>query len=455
MKNFRASALLLVGVIALFGWLWWREREPALPPGVQVVARFAPAKITRIVLKNQGQPALQLQKEGADWKIAPQVLAGQKGAKTAVFADTEKVSEFLDAFAVLRSDVVLPAAKNDEYGLDEPRASVELDGQNITFGTPPFFDAQRVYARVDDKIVLLPRTLSQATARPLDAWRDHNIARFEIANIKSISLNNGAEKIGLMKMGSTEVAPAIGGENWIVNGPVFEPADSEKIVALLQMLQAAQVKKFLEIGSGNWGFDKPMAQMSFDDGAPILTVGRKIQNGYVAYGRVKDAPFIVGEDVAQMLREPVDSWRSHRLLSFDLNAITRVNLRARGQNLVYVREGARWHQQGANATTFDESAAAIADILVAVRDWRASDFLYPSESGQAIFRLGLPEAKGARGVEIWRVGNQWRARVLGLPNPPRPIYVLPESAMTNLNALLDRLLAPTPTPAPARVGPHL
>ena len=452
MKNFRASALLLVSVIALFGWLWWREREPALPPGVQVVARFAPAKITRIVLKNVGEPALHLQKEGAEWKIAPQVLAGQNQAKTAVFADTEKVRQFLDAFAVLRSDVVLPATKNDEYGLDAPHVSVALDGQTIAFGTPPFFDKQRIYARVDDRITLLPRVLAQAAARPLQEWRDYNIARFDPTQISFLTLRN-MQKIVLEKTRAMEVSPSIGGENWLMSGPHFEPADSEKIVALLQTLQAAQVQKFLETDAQNWGFDKPTAQISINAATPILTLGRKLQNGYAAYGRLKNAPFVVSEDVAQTLLHPVDFWRSHRLLSFDLNTIKRVNLSARGQDLVFLRDGARWKRQ--NSTASDENAALIADILVAVRDWRATDFLYPTESGRVVFSLGLPDAQGARGVEMWRAGKQWRARVMGLPVPPRPVYVLPDAAMANLNALVDRLLAPPPTPAPARVGPHL
>ncbi len=460
MKNFRVSALLLVCVVALFGWLWGREREPALPPGVQIVARFTPNQIQHIVLKTVGQPTLQLQKNNSgEWQISEQVLAARKTGKTPVFADAKHVDEFLNAFAILRSDVILADAKKSEYGLGAPRVSVELNGQRIAFGAPAFFDNNRIYARVADKIVLLPRALAQAAARPLDAWRDHSLARLEIEKIQQVVLNNGQEKIVLVKTRETAIAPTIGGENWQMKVPYSEAADSEKIVALLQLLQAAQVQKFLEIGSENWGFAKPTSQISLNNDAPFLTVGRKTQNGYAAYGRMKNAPFVVGEDVVQTLRKPVDNWRSHRVMSFDLNEVTRVNLRARGQDLVYLRDGARWYRQGTTANAFDENALAINDILVAVRDWRASDFLYPSQgesdNGQTIFRLTLPELQGARDIKIWRAGKQWRARVTGEQQPPRPVYVLPESTMASLNALLDRLLAPVPTPAPAKIGPRI
>ena len=458
MKNFRASALLLVSVIALFGWLWWREREPALPPGVQVVARFAPDKITRIVLKTAGKPTLQLQKEGDEWKIAPQVLAGQNQATTAVFADAEKVRDFLHAFAVLRSEMVLSAAKNDEYGLDAPRVSVELDGQTITFGAPPFFDNQRIYARVDERVTLLPRVLAQAAARPLEEWRDYNVVRFTPDDVAHLTLKRGQQEIALVKLRPAKISPSIGGENWTMIHPRREAADSEHIETLLQTLQAAQVQKFLEIDGQNWGFDKPSAQISINDDVPLLTLGRKLQNGYAAYGRLKNAPFVVSEDVAQTLLRPVDFWRSHRLLSFDLDAIKRVKMSTREQELEYVRDGARWKTENSPAPS--ENAATVGDILVAVRDWRTQSFIDTPSSAPARFRdfvLSLDSENKQQELVVWRVGKEWRASVSerSLEITPRPIYVLPAAAIANLNALVDRLLAPTPTPAPARVGPHL
>ena len=458
MKIFRASALLLLGVVALFGWLWWREREPTLPPGVQVVARFAPDKITRIVLKNEGRPALQLQKDGAEWKIAPQVLAGQNQAKTAVFADAEKVRNFLNSFAVLRSDVVLEKAKN-EYGLSSPSVTVELDGQSIAFGASPFFDAKRIYARVDNRVTLLPRVLAQAAARPLEAWRDYNIARFYPDDVAHLTLQRGQQEIALVKLRPATVSPSIGGENWTMIRPRREAADSEHIEALLQTLQSAQVEKFLEADGRDWGFEMPRAQVTIQDSWQLLTIGRKVQNGYAAYGRLKDAPFVVSANVVKLIEQPLQFWRSKRLLSFDLNAITRVKMQVRGQELEYVRDGARWKSE--NSITTEENAATVTDILVAVRDWRAQSFIdAPSSAPEPPlhFALSLESKNQQQELTVWRVGKQWRARVLerSLEITPRPpYYVLPDEAMTNLNALLNRLLALPPTPAPARIGPRL
>lgn len=455
MKIFRASALLLICVAAVFGWLWWREREAALPPGVQVVARFDPATITRIVLQVENQPTLQLQKDGDDWKIAPQVLAAGAQAPIAVPADADRVRQFLQAFAILRSNVVLKENQVEEYGLKSPRAVVELNGERIEFGAPPFFDAQRIYARVDERVTLLPRSLALIASRPFEEWRDRRVARFEIGTVARVALGSG-QSIVLEKTRDTEVSPAIGGENWRMMKPYSEAGDSEHIAALLQALQSAEVEKFLDNTGQNWGFDKPTAQIRVDGGAPLLTIGRKTQSGYAARGRTSGAPFVVSADVVQLLSRPVDYWRSHRLLSFDLNAITRITLRTRGRTLEYVRDGVRW--KAANGATPAANAEAVADILVAVRDWRAQGFHNVPLSEYKVpldFVLSLQGEKQTQTLEMWRMQQQWRVRVKRNALLRQQAYIVSDAAVTNLNGLLERLLTPPPTPAPAKIGPRI
>ena len=455
MKTFRASALLLICVAAVFGWLWWREREAALPPGVQVVARFDPDTITLITLKVENQPTLQLQKNGETWTIAPQVLAAGAQAPIALPADADRVQQFLQAFAILRSDVVLPEKKLEEYGLKSPRAIVELNGERIQFGAPPFFDAGRIYARVDERVTLLPRVLAQAASRPLEEWRDRRVARFDLATVGRVTL--GAQRdIVLEKTRDSTVSPAIGGENWRMMKPLPDAGDSEHIAALLQALQSAEVSKFLDNTGQNWGFDKPTAQLVLDEGAPILTIGRKLNAGYAARGRASGAPFVVSADVVQLLTRPVDYWRSHRLLSFDLNAITRVTLKTRGRTLDYVRDGVRW--KAANNATPASNAEVVADILVAVRDWRAQGFHHVPLAESKVpldFVLSLQGENLAQSLEMWRTQGKWRVRVKRNVFPQQQVYLVSDAAVTNLQGLLERLLAPPPTPAPAQIGPRI
>ncbi len=152
------NLLLLAIVTALVLTVVWKRQQDA-EPAVPLVA-FGEDDIRHIVVRHPEKPAIELQRDGAHWRITAPFSAP---------AETVEVAGILN-LATLESERQLPAASVDlaELELDPPKYEVQLNDTVLQFGGLEPIEYRR-YIRIGDTVHLVPDPPSAALdADPAD-----------------------------------------------------------------------------------------------------------------------------------------------------------------------------------------------------------------------------------------------------------------------------------------------
>jgi hypothetical protein len=219
---------------------------------------FTGDQVQRIELRAAGK-LVELARTNQNWRIVQPLNAR---------ADRNKVDEFLRQLASLRADDFLsedPAASR-EYGIEEPsqEISVRIEKQDavntLTFGAKLKSDDKKIAARVkgQNSIVSVPSTFAADAARPLNEFRDRDVAPFAAADIREIEVRNRAATLLLQKTN----------DQWRIIHPEKVVADNELVDKLLARLSGMQVKEFAAdvlTDLDKYGLKAPLGQVVLRD----------------------------------------------------------------------------------------------------------------------------------------------------------------------------------------------
>lgn len=459
MKSFRSTGIVLLLALVLGGWIWFNERGPLVPNGTEVLWRVDSASVQSLQLKSGGQP-LELRKRGDDWVVA----AGQR---TPLPADATAVQNLLDQIQILQSDAVttLETGKLKEYGLDTPQSTLIVNGtQKLEMGDTPSFDTTKIYARASDRIALLPASLHESIARPLEAWRDKAILRFDLNNVTSFSIKAPALTATFVRDSTGDAKET---RAWKISQPIAARADGGTIESFLGALAGAQTGKFLQDNPSSlarWGLDKPIATVQLSATGDELRIGKQIDGGYAAQKSGSPPVFQLTAATFGLVNRPLRDWRSKTPLAIDLNALSHVEIRARGLAKTFVKENDRWRMQGMPAqSTLDNTHEAVIDILFAAQSLSAVDFI-DEPAALSTYGLEKPDIalaldKGQKRLAIGRRDGKTYAHAGegtgegdGEANRLGPtVFVLNESALQEFQTGMN-ILFPAPKPAPLKSG---
>ncbi|HVF10494.1 MAG TPA: DUF4340 domain-containing protein [Abditibacteriaceae bacterium] len=469
MKAFRSTAILLLIAAVLGAYIYWNERGPAVAPGSTVLARSEPDQVASIRLKQSDGQTLMLQKTGAAWSV-------QRGAGPAAPADSDQVRQLLDQLQLVQSSEL---ASNDpkklkEYGLDKPRSTLTAGDVTIEFGKKLNFDPSKIYARVGDKVALLPAAWGDVAARPLDAWRDKAVLRVAAEDVKELQIKAPAITATFEKIEATDDT----GKSWKITTPVQAMADlgvMDSFLYTVLMTRAAATEgstraapsggvkttRFLADNPTSlapWGLDKPtaMVRVTTADGSQSLLIGKKVKDGYAAKNSTAPAVFVITEMPFGLINRPLRDWRSKSVLNLDINDLTMVEIAARNAVRSFKKENDKW-QPAAGSTpaipnaVVPEPAAvngAVLEALVAAQGLNAVDFI-DQPGPPATYGLDKP-ALSVAGLEIGTKNGKVYARAATGSTQNATVYVLPADTLSKFKRPLDMLFPPPKPGAPKR-----
>lgn len=139
------NLILLAAVLALGLLAYWKPGQEPLTPNVTLTG-LNPAEITQIRVVRPDEPRLVLTKKGQSWFLDEPI---------AIEANPFRVSSLLDlAESTSHAQYPLPGKNAAEFGLDPPEVRLELDGQELAFGSTEPLNFRR-YVRVGEILHLI------------------------------------------------------------------------------------------------------------------------------------------------------------------------------------------------------------------------------------------------------------------------------------------------------------
>lgn len=351
------------------GYIWFNERGPATREGAIELLRAPRNSIQIVRLENAGK-RVELRRAGASWQVA------ESSRKDGVPADEDAVQALLETLELVQSDAPVQGQSDlKSFGLDKPARKIFVDEQMLELGAKSPFDPNRIYARANGKIALVPASLAEAPAKPFDLWRDKRVLRFDAEAVDSLSIQAPKVTAKFAKSGG----------NWRFTAPIEARADQTAVTNFLSTLGSANVTRWLDTNTANLGFEKPLATLQI--GESSLTVGKKLADGYAARNNRWPGAFVVSGGIFEAFNAPLGAWRAKRVFGFKAADATRFTLSARGKTET-LKLYERWQIEGGPREPIHNSRAL--DVVLWAADLEATGFV--DEPGAlASYGLEVPE----------------------------------------------------------------
>lgn len=180
---------------------------------------------------------LEFSKDGGVWKIKTPVESP---------ASDSEVSSLLSSLEFLRaaSFVDKPTENPESYGLQKPSATIQLTldkglMQKVQFGNK---QADQIYCRVEGNpsLALVQDSFSPFFEKDLDGWREKKLVVFNRFDVEEMRIKSAGKEY-VFKKGEEE--------KWRIEGPEKGEVDAEKVQALMEKLEMADILKYGEKAS--------------------------------------------------------------------------------------------------------------------------------------------------------------------------------------------------------------
>jgi hypothetical protein len=390
----RGTLILLVLCLAVGGYLWFVERGKPTGEEAEKATRrlfeISPAAMRRFQL-DYGDSVLVLESAGSAWRIT---------APAAFPADEEAVDKLTSFFSSLTAERLLPRNQVDSTatGLARPwvRVTIHAAADSTQSGAQPARDyvlafgyqnptRTAYYTQVDDRpdlALLDASTIDGAIRRPLSAFRDRHLARFDTERAAAIDLATPERTLALRRED---------GRWWLQSPKAL--ADEEAVLGLLTRIANLKAVEFAQAsppaGAAIPGLAHPALELTVRNAGDTLlarlTVGPALPAKpgesqvlhLVRSSAVEELATLDSEEMPGLTVGP-DELRDRRLLDLTAGEIDSLEIMAAGK---WVR--------GAAADT------AFAAVIASLPDWRATRFVAGPGTGPELVRYGLAPAQAA------------------------------------------------------------
>lgn len=438
MKPLRSSLVLLI-LAAIGGvYLFRNERGAAVSPGAVVLLRAPKDGVRRVVL----QPAnVVIERKSAGDSFT---VRDQKTGFSAQLDIEEERGLWAQIDLVQSTLPVENPEKPRQYGLENPLASIEVDGRKLEFGAIAPFNSNLIYARGSGQIGLVSAVLSSKTRKTFGGWRDRDVFGPRVKNTGSFSLRNADAQISFDK-------------NWddawhlsaAKTGVANVRADAGAIESALRALANAKISRWLDERGQNparYGLGKPT--ITFESGGLNLQIGAKTLGGYAARRDSTGAIFEIPASLFAVWNRPLRDWRDRKILIFDADSVARIEIARRGAAQTMVKDGENWRLDGGQSDLKIRGAAL--DVLDSLGALRAENFV-DNVKNKAQFRWDQPiltlEIASKTGetrsnLRFARVGGKLYAQTLVSASnraATGTVFVLKTEALAQIQIALDKI----------------
>jgi hypothetical protein len=431
--------LILVAVAAALGAYIYFVEEPAAvqQEKANYLADFDPAAVTGVKLSYPDQDAIEVVREGDQWKL-----------KLPIEYPAEK--SVIDNFLTTIKDTKIERRLEKEeagtlatYGLEGPtgtqaRIEMTLEGGKqlpaIVLGnaTPVGFQAFALRDG-DDQVLVIPLLLqSSAKKTPLDLRSKPMFAGVDSTGIEHVTIEKPDGKIELDRKGDAA---------WFIQSPLEDAADAESVRSMLDSIATIDAVAFFDgPAADRKGFGLEEGATRFRavraDGTSVgFTIGKEAtdQPAGIYFERQSDHQVIKAPDwVAKKFLPDANDLRDKRLLSCKLDEIRSLKYTFAGDTFTLEREdaGKPWTIDPAlpdQVVNQRVVANALNGLVVARADDVVGDAAAPEDLAKygldkPLARLEVGGAKGSCGALSAAPAPAAPAQE-GRPAPPQKYYV--------------------------------
>jgi hypothetical protein len=358
----------------------------------------------------------------AEWRLVAPLQAR---------ADRMAVDGLLTSLLGLEKARTLEGVDRAEYGLAPPQATVTLvsgkRSHTLEVGREIPGTAQRVVALAGgDTVWTVPAAFWGELSRPAGDWRSRQLFPGQRHEVDRLSLQRAGEVVVLARRG----------DDFWLEAPVTDRADSERVDELLTAVTGLEAVEFLDQGEEpSTGLDAPEAVVE------VVRAGRR-EPFRIALGAVRAdgevtvrAARVDGQLVAvrslgldEAAARPPREWRSRAWTSLPVYDVDRVEARDAEGALTLVRAGADWERDGTKIFY-----GPVSDLLAAVTAARAERLVPVGEGGALL--------AGQPALTLRLVGRQGNEESLQL------WASMPEGTPGRVSGREVMLLLPTELPA--------
>jgi len=426
-------ATLVFAVLA--GILYWSnhrksDAEAANPDSdtPPAILKLDATSITNLELKKKDAPAIQLTKNGADWKITePKAFA----------ADQSTVSSMVSAISALNAERLVEDKSTDvqRYGLDHP--SFELDvtekdnkTQRLLLGdeTPA---GSAVYAALagDPRVFTIASYSKTSIDKSLNDLRDK---RLLTANPDKLSRLEIAGKNGNIEFGRNK-------DEWQILRPKPMRADSESVSDLVRKLTDAR----MDLGASDAAAKESDA--AFAHGTPVATIKvtdevsteqmqiRKNKDSYYGKSNVVEGAYKLDSSLGVAVNKKVDDFRNKKLFTFGYADPGKLEIHSASKAYSLLRGGQNWWDNGKK---IDESS--VATVISDLRNLSADKFMDSGFTAPEIeVTVTAEDGKRVEKVQIAKSGSNYIAKRDG----DSTLYQLSTASVGELQKAVDGIKA--------------
>lgn len=344
-----------------------------------------------------------------------------------------------------------PATDPAAHGLAPPAVTLRMTSgadtlASLEIGALTVDGAFAFARRKDGDVVLVPPILLTATTLPADAFRDHNLIRFDPAEVDAFAIRRGRSSIRWIRRGEHAWFAVVEGDT--VRG------DSLAVPAHVGRWRGMRVRAFVAPEDTAGAFSEPDGVVTLYKRAPAPPVTLRFAErpGGVFWCRVDGNPRVVDVDgnVAGALDASPAVLADRRLLHFDPARANRIRVATPDTSVVLVRAGDEWAHANPALGRIDRGAAL--EFVRALRTLRYTRVVHAdlrdleppgftlivsSDSHTVLDELHGRPLTGRK--DVWVVAS----------GSLRGFAELPASDMETLVAMLRRLRAPSPSRTPS------
>ena len=220
------------------------------------------------------------------------------------------------------------------------------------------------------------------------------------------------QEIDIKKLTGETLHLSRDGGKWRLTAPTALPADQDAVSSMVSTLGTLNADKVVEDNATDlqpYGLKIPTLEVEIkrkDGKSDKLLIGDDTPTGSGAYAKLPNDPrvFSIGSSGKTALDKRVDDLRDKRLLTFDQDKLTRVELEAKGQTIEFGKNSAgEWQIVKPRPLRADSSA--VNTLVDKLRDTKmdvlaTDDAAKAFASGTRVAVVSVTDAGGNQSIEI-------------------------------------------------------
>jgi len=308
-------------------------------------------------------------------------------------ADPGAIGTLLDA---LRTADINRHLGNEQdlapFGLDHPDAIVTLMSAHhqvlqVAVGKNTIDNAWCYAREMNGEVLLVPTDVHRSSTLPADAYRNHHVLDFEVADVTSYTIKNAKNAMTWVRHGNDWYAAS--GRDSVLG-------DSVTVTSPLHRLRGLRVATFLD---DHADIVEPPAD-STHTMTLLMSNGHRTelkfihsQDGWLATQDASDANgprrMSVSDDLSDLFAHSVNDLRERRLLQFDPAVTHRINFASPSSTGELVRSGGLWSFPNPVMGRVDPKYAS--DFVRALRalKWSEPGYDVARGTGRVYYRIEI------------------------------------------------------------------